>query len=327
MLRSLMSLFAGAAIVATTATGAAAQAPAWPTRPIKLMVPAPAGTGADLVGRVLAESLTKSLGQPVIVDNKAGANGIIGAELVAKAPPDGYTLLLSYAGAHTVNQHIAARIPYDVRRDFAGIAQVGATGTMLVVRADMGIQDLQGFIAWARSRPADSVTYGSWGVGSGGHLNMEVLAQQAKLQLRHVPYKAAPEAVMDLMAGRIDASFAVTTSVLSHVQSGKLKPLAISGTRRSPVLPDVKTMSEQGIKLDLMAWYAVFAPAGTPTSIVDTLNREINKIVAAPEQAERWRQLGFVEMPVRSPGQVNDLVTKDLREWGAVVKAANIRAE
>jgi tripartite-type tricarboxylate transporter receptor subunit TctC len=304
-----------------------AQPQQWPNRPVKIVVPGTGGSGPDVMARIFTDALSKTFGQPFIVDNKAGANGVIASEAVAQAPRDGHTLLLTYAGAHVVNQFIVDKISYDVTKDFAAIAQIGAAGTLLMVRQEMPVKDLKEFVAHVRSKPSDSMTFGSWGVGSGGHLNMEALAQQAGLKMRHVPYKSAPAAMTDLLGGHIDASFAVASTALPHIKSGKLKALAISGPYRSPSTPDVRTMTEQGIKMDLVAWYGLFAPAGTPPEIVSALGREVNRIIAAPENAERWRQLGFAEMPIRTPEQFTALVNQDLKEWGAVVRSANIKAE
>jgi tripartite-type tricarboxylate transporter receptor subunit TctC len=324
MFKSALTAFA---IAFGLCSQAQAQSPQWPSRPVKIVVPGTGGSGPDVMARIFTEALSKTFGQPFIVDNKAGANGVIASEAVAQAPKDGHTLLLTYAGAHVVNQFIVDKISYDVTKDFAAIAQIGAAGTLLMVRQELPVRDLKEFVAYVRSKPADSVTYGSWGIGSGGHLNMEALAYQAGLKLRHVPYKAAPAAIADLLGGHIEASFAVASTALPHIKAGKLKALAISGPYRSPSTPETRTMTEQGIKMDLVAWYGLFAPSGTPPAIVNALGREVNRIIAAPENSERWRQLGFAEMPVRTPEQFTELVSQDLKEWGAVVRSANIRAE
>ncbi len=306
---------------------AASKIDGWPSRPVRLVVAGAAGSGTDQIARVFSEVLARRFGQPFIVDNKVGANGIIASEAVAQAPRDGYTLLFTYAGAHVVNQHIVPKISYDVRRDFAAIAQIGAAGTMLVVRPELPVSDLKGFIDYVRARPPDALAYGSWGVGSGGHLNMEALALQANLKLRHIAYKSVPAAITDLLGGHIDAAFAAASTLVPHMQSGKLKALAISGPYRSPTAPEIKTMTEQGIRMDLVAWYGLFTPAGTPVQIVNALNQEVNRVIAAPENAERWLQLGFAHMPLRTPAQFAERVKLDLAEWGEVVRAANIKVE
>lgn len=334
----LYSIVAGLALACGAATAQVSPQPSspaaqplridgWPSKPVRVVVPGTGGSGPDVIARVFAESLARTFGQPFIVDLKPGANGVIASEDVARAPRDGHTLLLTYAGAHVVNQFIVPKIPYDVTRDFTAIAQIGAAGTLLVVRPEMPVTDLDGFIAHVRSKPADTVTYGSWGIGSGGHLNMEALAQSAGLRMRHAPYKSAPAAITDLLGGHIDASFAVASTVAPYLKAGRLKALAISGPYRSPTAPEVRTMTEQGVRMDLVAWYGLFAPAGTPPAIIAALNQEVNRVISAPENTERWLQVGFAQMPLRTPEQFRERVLQDLREWGAVVRAANIKVE
>ena len=303
-----------------------AQAP-WPSKPVRVVVAGAAGSGTDIVARAFTDSLTKAFGQPFVVDNKAGANGLIGSDAVAKAPNDGYTILITYAAAHVVNPVLLEKMPYDVTKDFAAIAQIGAGGNFLVVPAAMPVKDLKDLVAYVKSRPADELSYGSWGNGSGGHLSMEALKQQAGLKVKHIPYKSVAAANSDLVAGHIQMGFSATASALPLIQSGKLKAVAISGTFRSKQMPEVKTMTEQGVTFDLNAYYAVFAPAGTPAAIINSLNKEIMKLIAAPEMAERWNTLGFSEMPANTPAQFTEQVKRDLREYSAIIKAGNIKAD
>ena len=303
-----------------------AQAP-WPSKPVRVVVAGAAGSGTDIVARAFTDSLTKAFGQPFVVDNKAGANGLIGSDAVAKAPNDGYTILITYAAAHVVNPVLLEKMPYDVTKDFAAIAQIGAGGNFLVVPAAMPVKDLKDLVAYVKSKPADELSYGSWGNGSGGHLSMEALKQQAGLKVKHIPYKSVAAANSDLVAGHIQMGFSATASALPLIQSGKLKAVAISGTFRSKQMPEVKTMTEQGVTFDLNAYYAVFAPAGTPAAIINSLNKEIMKLIAAPEMAERWNTLGFSEMPANTPAQFTEQVKRDLREYSAIIKAGNIKAD
>lgn len=304
-----------------------AMAQAWPNKPVKVIVAGAPGSGTDLVARAFTEALTKTFGQPFVVDNRAGANGLIGSEAAAKSAGDGYTILFTYAAAHVVNPVLLAKMPYDVNKDFAPIAQIGAGGNFLVVQSSLPVKDLKEFIAYAKSKPADSLSYGSWGIGSGGHLSMEALNQQAGLKIKHAPFKSTADANTALLGGHIDVAFSATASSLPLIQSGKLRALAISGTFRAKQLPEIKTMTEQGVPFDLNAWYGVFAPAGTPVAVVNALNKEIMRLIAAPEMAERWNTLGFSEMPIKTAEQFNDTVKKELRDWGAIVKAGNIKAE
>ena len=299
----------------------------WPNKPVKVVVAGPAGSGTDILARIFTDHLAKTFGQAFVVDNKVGANGLIATDAVAKSSNDGYTLLFTYAAAHVVNPVLLDKVPYDVNKDFTAIAQIGAGGNLLVVHPSMPVKDLKEFIAYVKTKPADELSYGSWGNGSGGHLSMEALKQQAGLKIKHIPYKSTVAVNNDVMAGHIPMAFSAGASALPLVAAGKLKPIAISGTQRIKALPDIKTMSEQGIKFDLDAYYAIFAPAGTPVAIVNSLNREINKLIAAPEMAERWNTLGMSSMPIKSPEQFADQVKRDLRDWGAIVKAGNIKAD
>ena len=318
------------AMAVATATvwqaAAFAQAP-WPNKPVKVIVSGAAGSGTDIAARVVTEPLSRAFGQPFVIDNRPGANGIIGTDAVAKAPNDGYTLLFTYAAAQVVNQTLYEKVPYDGAKDFAAIAQIGAGGNLLVVSPSMPVNNLKEFIAYVKAKPADALSYGSWGNGSGGHLSMEALKQQAGLTMQHVPYKSTAAANTDLIGGQIQVAFSAMASGLSLVQSGKLKAIAVSGPYRVPQLPEVKTMTEQGVVFDLTAWYGMFAPAGTPQAIVNAINREIVRMIAAPENAERWKVLGFSEMPLKTPEQFADTVKRDIKDWGAIVKSGNIKVD
>ena len=299
----------------------------WPTKPVRMVVAGGAGSGTDIVARVVCDALAKAFGQSFVVDNKAGANGLIGSDAVAKAPNDGYTLLFTYAAAHVVNPVLMEKMPYDVNKDFSAVAQIGSGGNFLVVAPNLPVKDLKEFIAYAKSKGANELSYGSWGIGSGGHLSMEALNQAAGLKIKHVPFKSAAESNTALMAGHIQAGFSAIAAALPQISAGKLKAIAVSGPTRVKQLPDVRTMTEQGVPFDVAAWYAVMAPAGTPPAIVNALNREINRLIAAPEMAARWDQLGFQEMPIKTPAQFEEQIRRDLRDWGAVVKNGNIKAE
>ena len=318
------------AMAVATATvwqaAAFAQAP-WPNKPVKVIVSGAAGSGTDIAARVVTEPLSRAFGQPFVIDNRPGANGIIGTDAVAKAPNDGYTLLFTYAAAQVVNQTLYEKVPYDGAKDFAAIAQIGAGGNLLVVSPSMPVNNLKEFIAYVKAKPADALSYGSWGNGSGGHLSMEALKQQAGLTMQHVPYKSTAAANTDLIGGQIQVAFSAMASGLSLVQSGKLKAIAVSGPYRVPQLPEVKTMTEQGVVFDLTAWYGMFAPAGTPQAIVNAINREIVRMIAAPENAERWKVLGFSEMPLKTPEQFADTVKRDIKDWGAIGKSGNIKVD
>ncbi len=325
MIRSLM-VAVGLLAPMLMQGNALAQAP-WPNKPVKVIVAGAPGSGTDIVARAFTESLAKTFGQAFVIDNKAGANGLIGTDAAAKSPGDGYTILFTYAAAHVVNPVLLDKVPYDVNKDFVPVAQIGAGGNFLVVPPTMPVKDLKEFIAYVKSKPADEMSYGSWGNGSGGHLSMEALKQQAGLKIKHIPYKSTAAANTDLVAGHIQVAFSATASSLPLIQAGKMKPIAISGTYRSRQMPEIRTMTEQGVPFDLNAYYAVIAPAGTPIAVVNSLNKEINRLIAAPEMAERWNTLGFSEMPLKTPEQFSEQIKRDLRDWGAIVKAGNIKAD
>lgn len=301
---------------------------AWPDKPVKVIVPGGAGSGTDIAARLVTEALAKKFGQPFVVENRAGANGMIGTEAAARAPNDGYTLLFTYAAAHVVNQSLYPKVPYDGAKDFSAIVQIGAGGNMLVVPNELPVKDLKEFIAYVKSRPANSLSYGSWGNGSGGHLSMEALKQQAGLVIQHIPYKNTAAVNTDLMGGQIPVAFTSMGSALPLVLGGKMKAIAISGPYRVPQLPNVATMTEQGIKFDLVAWYGMFAPAGTPAAIVEAINKEVIAQLKTPEVVERWsKALGLSELPMKTPEQFAQTVRDDIREWGAIVKNGNIKAD
>ena len=301
---------------------------AWPSKPVKVIVPGGAGSGTDTAARLVTDGLTKAFGQPFIVENKPGANGMIGTEEAAKAAKDGYTLLFSYAAAQVVNQSLYPNAKYDGAKDFEAIAQIGAGGNMLVVPKDSPINNLKEFIAYAKSKPANSLSYGSWGNGSGGHLSMEALNLQAGLKIQHVPYKNTAAVNTDLIGGQIPVAFTSMGSALPLVLGGKMKAIAISGPYRVPQLPNVQTMTEQGVTFDLVAWYGMFAPAGTPKAIIDKINKEIVRELVEPVSRDKFiKTLGLFEMPLKTPEQFAETVKSDIREWGAVIKGGNIKID
>ncbi len=299
----------------------------WPERTVKVIVPQPAGASTDIIARTFTDALSIVFKQPFVIDNRPGANGIIGTDFVAHAPNDGYTLLFSYAGAQVVNQSLYKTARYDGARDFAAIAQVGSGGNFLVVPPSMPVNNLAEFIAYVKAKPPGSLSYGSWGVGSGGHLGMEAIKLHEGIDLQHVPYKSVIASLQDLMAGQIQVTFSSAASALPLAKGGQIKIIAIAGPRRSELAPDIKTLTEQGVTFNLSPWYGFFAPAGTPPEIVAKLNAEINRLIALPEMAQRWRILGFDRMPIKTPEEFSEQVKTDIGAWGVIVRASNIKAE
>ncbi len=325
MLKRILGVLAIAAPLIVPA-GVWAQA-TWPTKPVRVIVSGAAGSATDLVARTFTDAMSKTFGQPFVVENKPGANGLIGGDAAAKSPGDGYTVLITYAAAHVVNPVLLPKMPYDTMKDLLPVAQIGAGGNFLIVPASVPVKDLKEFIAYVKSKPADELSYGSWGNGSGGHLSMEALKQQTGIQIKHIPYKSSAAANTDLVAGHVQAGFSAAALALPLIQSGKIKALAISGTYRSKQMPEIPTMTEQGVKFDLNAWFGVFVPGGTPPAVVNALNKEIMRLIALPEMTSRWDTLGFSEMPIKTAAQFTDQVKSDMQEWGAIVKAGNIKID
>ena len=316
--------FAAAALLAPLIAGA--QTP-WPNQPVKVIVAGAAGSGTDITARVFTEVMARKFGQPFVIDNRPGANGMLATEAAARSPKDGHTLLFTYAAAQVVNQSLYAKVNDDGAKDFAAVAQIGSGGSLLVVPPALPVKDLTELIAYVKARPADELAYGSWGIGSGGHLSMEALNQQAGLRTRHVPYKGTPPMLNDLLGGQIQLAFAATANAVPMIQAGRLKALAYSGPTRTALMPEVKTLTEQGVSFDLVAWYGLFAPAGTPTAIVNALNQEVNRVLQAPDMADKLKAIGLSEWPIKTPEQFAETVRRDIREWGQVVRKAGLKVE
>ncbi len=305
------------------------QASEWPTaKPVRLIVPGAAGGPTDIFARLFAERYSKTFGQTFFIENKVGANGAIGNDFVAKAAPDGYTLLWSYGGAIAVNAALIPKLPYDTLKDLQPIAQVGSSGNMLMVAPDLGVKDLKELVALIKASPG-KYDYGSWGVGSGGHLTMEVLAYEAGgLKMIHVAYKTHSAMVQDMMAGIIKIAFVAVDAAQVVQKAGKAKPIAISGTKRAPNMADIPTMTEQGYKFDIDGWFALMAPAGTPMPIVRRLNEETNRLLQDPMITQRMLALNFaVPAPIKTVEQFTQTIRDDIETYSKVIKAANIKPE
>lgn len=317
-------------VCATLASAMAPQAFAqsdWPNRPVKLIVPSAAAGPTDAFARLYADQLSKIFNQPFVVDNKAGANGLIGNDQAAKAAPDGYTILFSYAAAIAVNPSLVPRMPYDTFKDLQPVTQVGGSGTLLAVTPDFPAKNFNEFVQYIKANPG-KYNYGSWGVGSGGHLTMEALAFQAGLKMNHVPYKATAALAQDMMAGVIKIAFLAVETAQVVQRGGKGKPIAISGTRRAPNMADIPTMTEQGYKFDIDSWYCLMAPAGTPMPIVRRLNEETNRLLQDPAMAQRLVALNFsMPAPIKTVEQFTQTIRDDIELWSQVIKAANIKPE
>lgn len=293
----------------------------YPSKPLRLVVPFPPGGPTDIVARPLAQMLGERMSQPVVVDNKGGAGGSIGADLVARAPSDGHTLLMATVGTHAINGSLYKRLPYDAVRDFTPIALVASAPVVIVVPADSPIRTLADYIDQARKKP-DSVQYGSAGNGTPGHLTGALFEAAAQIQLRHIPYKGSSQAVTDLLGNQISSMFDPVQSVIAHIQSGKLRALAVTSKTRSPVLPKVPTVAELGYpQFESTAWWAVFAPGRLPSPIVRQLRSAIEKIAASPGFAEKLGSLG-VEPNTSFMESLADFQAREITKWARAVKSS-----
>ncbi len=281
------------AFVAAAALAVESRAQDYPNRPVRIVVASVAGSAPDVLARVIAEKLGTALGQPVIVDNKPGAGGVVGIDAVAKAAPDGYTLAIGHDGTMAINTIVYKSLPYDPATDFAAIAPLGLNEFVLVTHPGTGVRTLQDMIAYAKSRPG-KVSYGSAGVGTPNHLFMEQLLKAAGVSMTHVPYKGGPAAVTDLVGGQTDFMLAGIAPALPHVRSGKLVAVAVTQPSRSKVLPDVPTVGETIPGFGMKTWFGLFAPARTPPAVVQKLNAEVRKVLAEKEVQDKLTAQGIV---------------------------------
>jgi len=299
---------------------------AWPSRPIKLVVPFAAGGTSDVLARTLAEKLQGALKQTVIVDNKAGAGGVIGADSVAKAPADGYTILLGTIASHAINPALQPKMPYDALKDFAPVDLLGSISNVLLVGATQPYKTVKDLTAAAKAKPG-SVAFASAGQGSSQHMSGELFKQLAGAELTHIPYKGSAPAIQDVIGGQVPMSFETVTVALPHIQSGKVRALAVTSAKRSPALPDTPTLQEAGIAgFDVASWQAIYAPAGTPPAIVQRLNAEIEKIVAMPDVKAKFETLGLQHSP-NTPAEFAAFNKAEVAKWTKVVKDGNVKPE
>lgn len=313
-----------AAALATTGTPALAD-DNWPSKPVKLIVNFPPGGAADQIARAVAQPLQEALGQPVVIENRGGSGGNIGGVAVAKAPPDGYTLLMSSGGMVSVNPFIYRNMPFDPMKDLVPVAAAARVLVFLVTRPDFPAQDAKAFLAHLKANPGKT-SFGSAGNGSSPHLAAEMMLAQAGLQATHVPYRGAAPALTDLLGGQIDFAFDPGVAI-PHIQAGKLKLLAVGSPKRSPLFPQAPTLDEIGLKgFDADTVFGLYAPAGTPPTVVDRLNREVNRILALPGPRERILALGGEALPM-TPAQFHDKALEDTRRFGQIIRERKIVAD
>ena len=298
----------------------------YPSRSIRLIVPYAPGGGADSVARIVAKRVSESIGQPIVIENRGGAGSIVGTDMVAKAAPDGYTLLLGQSGPISINPAVYKTLPYDPVKDFAPITMTTAYPYMLVVNSELPAKTLQEFVALARSKPG-AMNYGSTGVGAANHLVAELFNSKAGLQMTHVPYRGTALAVGDLLSGQLSVVFGDPISVLPHIRSGKLRALAVTSLERSPVAPEVPTVAESGYPgFEALAWHGILAPAKTPSEIVKKLNAEIVKALADPETNKLLTNQAMQTVG-NTPEAFAAFIQKDIATWKAVATAAKVTVE
>jgi tripartite-type tricarboxylate transporter receptor subunit TctC len=305
---------------------APAQAQAYPTKPVRMIIGFPPGQATDIIGRTIADKLSQSLGQQFVVDNRAGASGIIGTELTIKSPADGYTVLMSSSGPLAVNPGLYAKLPYDVMKDLAPISMVATVPLFMAAHPSLPANNIRELIALAKAQPG-RINYGSGGSGVTNHLVMEMFKSAVGVDMTHVPYKGGPPAVADLVAGQIQLMFETGPGILPQVRAGKLKAIAAGSIKRSAATPDLPTVAEQGVPgFDGVAWVGFVAPAGTPRAIIDKLNAETRKAVASEDVRNRFLSLG-AEPPANSPEEFSAYIRAEMEKWGRVIKASGAKVD
>ncbi len=316
------------AVAAPVLNAALAQdaAAGYPKKAVRVIVPAAPGGGADIVARLIGQQLGKSLGQSFLADNRPGAANIVGTEIVAKAQPDGYTLIVNTAGPMSINPLIYAKLPYDAVKDFAPITNVADTALVLVVNPAVPAKSVADLITLAKTKPGQ-LAFASWGRGSANHLGTELFMMMSQVKLLHVPYKGSGAAMPDVLSGNVQMIFDTIASAVPQIRAGRLRPLGVSSPKRSPAIPAVPTISESGLNgYEAGSWFGFLAPARTPPEIVTKLHGEIIKAMKLPEVQERLATLGLDPVG-NTPAQFGEQIRSDLAKWGKVVQAAGIQPE
>jgi tripartite-type tricarboxylate transporter receptor subunit TctC len=314
-----------ASIVLVLFAVSSALAQSYPTRPIRLVVPYPPGGPTDFVGRTVGQKLSQLVGQQVVVDNRPGAGTIIGSEVVARAAPDGYTLLFGTGGGTFLAPLMLPKVPYDPLRDFAPVAMLVMSPQVLVAHPSVAAQSVSELVALAKAKPGN-LNFASVGTGTSPHLGGELLQSLTSTKIVHVPYKGTAPAMTDLISGQVHIMFSSMPTVLAHVKAGRLRLLATGGTKRSAVIPDTPTVAESVPGFELVTWYGIFAPARTPEAIVKRLNVEIGKALADPESRDRLTAQGLEPTPM-TPEEVRQYTVQDVKRWARLIKSAGIKAE
>ncbi|MBI2296923.1 MAG: tripartite tricarboxylate transporter substrate binding protein [Betaproteobacteria bacterium] len=329
-MRKLIPVLSGVAWAGVVAALCIVPQPAgaqpFPSKPIRLVLPYPPGGGTDTIARPLAQRLSEHLGQQVVVDNRGGAGGAIGMELVARSAPDGYTIVLAITAQLAVNVSLFRKLPYDPVRDYAPITLLGSGTYVLVVHPSLPVKSVKELIALARARPGE-LAYSSSGNGSGGHLAAELLKNMAGIKMLHVPYKGGGPALMDLLAGQVQVLFSTQLASWPHVQSGRIRALAVSTAKRPASLPDLPTIAEAGVPgYDSGVWYGILAPAGTPREIIGRLNGEIVRVLNLPDY-RKFLVNNAIEPVGSPPEQLGQYIQSEIVKWAKVIKDAGVRVD
>ena len=318
-----MAIFAPPVSAQATSTGSGQ---AYPTKPIRLIVPFPPGGSTDILARSVAQKLTEAWGQQVIIDNRGGAGGTIGAELAAKAPHDGYTLMMGHIGTLAVNVSLYSKLSYDPLKDFVPVCMVALVPNVLVVNPALPVRNVTELIVYAKANPG-KLNYSSGGNGSAAHLAVEYFKLQTGTSIVHVPYKGTGPSVADLIGGQVSMTMTGAPAVMGHVQSGRLRALGVSSPQRVPALSQIPTVDEAGVPgFDATQWYGIVAPAGTPKDIVTKLNAEIRKIMQSKDMLERLNTEGAIAA-AGTPEEFGAYIKSEITRWAAVVKAAGMKAD
>lgn len=312
-------------VVCATLTMTTAVAADYPIKPIRIIAPFPPASVADVLARPIAQKMVETWGQPVIVDNRTGAAGNVGTELVAKAPPDGYTLLLGTIGTNAVNAALYARLPYNAQKDFAPVSQVATSYLLLVMHPSVPVRTVKDLIALAKSQPG-KLNFGSAGVGTTPYLAGETFKVLAGVSISHVAYKGSPQSAIDLVAGRLDLIFANASAVLPFIRAGRLRLIAISADRRDPAIPDIPAINETLPGFEFAPWWGLFAPAGTPREIVARLHGETARILALQDIKSHYANMGMTAVS-STPEQFSAYVQGEIARWAKIVRVAGVRAD
>lgn len=325
-LRGSLAAVTCAGLAAVAVAPASAQSPAYPNRPITLVVPFAAGGTTDIVGRIVADSLSKKLGQPVVIDNRGGAGGNIGAAAVANAKPDGYTLLMGYNGTNAINPSLYAKLPWDPIKSFEPLSMIARVNNAVVVHPSLPVKTLPELVAYARAHPG-ALNYGSAGAGSIFHLAAEMLEQQTGIRMTHVPYKGAAPALTDLVGGQIQVMFTTIPTALQHIKVGTVRAISVTGDKRSPLFADLPTARESGYPAMVVdSWFAVFAPKGLPPELQNRLGNALREVIADPATQQKLEQQGATPQP-STAAELADILSKDLVTWKAIIATAKVTLE